>query len=211
MSQILKVFLENKTAIKRYLGRFSLRTEDVEDLAQETFIRAFAAESTQKIRFPKALLFRIARNLALNEKAKISNATTDSLEDLAETSVIADVSQIAADDEMCARQEVRLLAQAVANLPPQCSRVFLLRKVNGLSYKQIASRLNISVSTVEKHVALGMLRCSDYLRQKGYEVGGKAVHAAAERKAVEGKDRSVSEPQATLLLMKHRDRAHDAR
>jgi RNA polymerase sigma factor (sigma-70 family) len=206
MSRVLQVFLENKAAIKRYLGRFSLRTEDIEDLAQETFIRAFAAESTQKIRFPKALLFRIARNLALNEKAKMSNATTESLEDLAETSVIVDVGQIAADEELSARQEIRLLAQAVANLPPQCSRVFLLRKVNGLSYRQIADRLNISVSTVEKHVALGMLRCSDYLRQKGYEVGGKTARSAAEKQG-----RSASERQATLLLMKNADRAHDAR
>lgn len=173
MSRILTAFLENRDALRRYVQRYVFRSEDVEDLVQETFIHAFAAETSRHVRFPKAFLFRVARNLALNERTKIAHATTQLLEDLPDPSVIRDVSQAAADEEMYARQQVRLLAQAVAALPPQCSRVFLLRKVQGLSYKQIAARLNISVSTVEKHVALGLLRCGEYLRQQGYEVGGE--------------------------------------
>jgi len=45
-----------------------------------------------------------------------------------------------------------------------------MRKVHGLSHKEISERLNISVSTVEKHVASGLLRCSVYLRESGYPV-----------------------------------------
>lgn len=181
-----------------------MRPEDVEDLAQEAFIKAFAAESSRKIRFPKAFLFKVARNLALNERTKAANATTELLEDLADPSVIEDVGQMPVDEEMAARRQVRLLAKAVANLPPQCSRVFVLRKLQGLSYKEIAARLNISVSTVEKHVALGLLRCSDYLRQQGYEVGNKTGQPVKERG-----DDAAGRRQAAIFEMKRKTRVGD--
>ncbi len=164
--------------MKRFLRRFTVHAADAEDLAQEAFLRAFAAEADQSITSPKAFLFRVARNLALNERSKAANATTVPLEGFAENLVVGDVGQVALEDEMDARQRIRLLAQAMAGLPPQCSRVFLLRKVHGLSYKEIAERLGISVSTAEKHAALGLLRCSEYLRRQGYSVGGGQVKDA---------------------------------
>ncbi|HUO98803.1 MAG TPA: RNA polymerase sigma factor [Rhizomicrobium sp.] len=182
---IVKAYFDNEAAIKRYLRRFVRRSEDIDDLAHESFLRAYAAEALQPINSPKAFLFKVARNLALNERAKLANATTDSLEDYPEQAVIAGTEQVTLDDEMDARQRVRLLAQAIASLPPQCSKVFLLRKIHGLSHKEIADRLGISVSTVEKHVALGLLRCSDFLRKQGYETGRPPVRPAAATGQVE--------------------------
>lgn len=167
MPSILETYVQNQTALTRFLRRFAVHTVDAEDLAQEAFVRAFAAEAAQPITSPKAFLFRVARNLALNERAKAANATTVPLEDFADSPVLEDVGQVALEDEMDARQRVRMLAQAMASLPPQCSKVFLLRKVYGLSYKEIADRLGISVSTAEKHAALGLLRCSEHLRRQG--------------------------------------------
>jgi RNA polymerase sigma-70 factor (ECF subfamily) len=171
MPDILQTYLQNESALKRFLRRFATQATDAEDLAQEAFIRAYAAEAGQTISSPKAFLFRVARNLALNERARAANATSLPLEDFAETAVIEDVGQVALEDEMEARQRIRMLAEAMAGLPPQCSKVFLLRKVHGLSYKEIAERLGISVSTAEKHAALGLLRCSEYLRQHGVDGG----------------------------------------
>jgi RNA polymerase sigma-70 factor (ECF subfamily) len=59
------------------------------------------------------------------------------------------------------------LACAIAALPPQCAKVFILRKMQGLSQKEIAVRLNISVRTVENHVAVGLSRCRAYMRAHG--------------------------------------------
>jgi RNA polymerase sigma-70 factor (ECF subfamily) len=205
MSSIVKAYFENEAAIKRYLRRFVRRSEDIDDLAQESFLRAFVAEATQPVASPKAFLFRVAHNLALNERAKLANATTDSLEDYPEQDVIAGTDQVTLEDEMDARQRVRLLAQAIATLPPQCSKVFLLRKVHGLSYKEIAERLDISVSTVEKHVALGLLRCSEFLRRQGYEVGRPSGRPeSVEGTAVSGTGR------VEKLALRRRDRVNDA-
>jgi RNA polymerase sigma factor (sigma-70 family) len=167
MTTILEAYLENEAALKRYLRRFIRPHEAADDLAQEAFVRAFAAESDRMIDAPKAFLFKIAKNLALNELARQSSAATDPLGDFEGLEVLEDSSQAAVDDVVDSRERVRLLARAIAALPPQCAKVFILRKVQGMSQKEIAGRLNISVRTVENHVALGLSRCRTYMRAHG--------------------------------------------
>ncbi|HSS12406.1 MAG TPA: RNA polymerase sigma factor [Rhizomicrobium sp.] len=167
MPTILEAYLENETALKRYLRRFIKSREGSDDLAQEAFLRAFAAESKHLIASPKAFLFKVAKNLALNEIARQSSATTEPLGDLEGQKVLEDSSQAAVDDAVDGRERIRVLARAIAALPPQCAKVFILRKMQGLSQKEIAARLNISVRTVENHVALGLVRCKAYMRAHG--------------------------------------------
>ena len=167
MSAILDAYLENEVALKRFLRRFIKSREGADDLAQEAFLRAFAAESHRAIESPKAFLFKVARNLALNELARLQTATTTPLGDFEGQAVLEDSSQAAVDDAVDGRERIRMLARAIAALPPQCAKVFILRKMQGLSQKEIAARLNISVRTVENHVALGLVRCKAYMRAHG--------------------------------------------
>jgi len=164
---ILEAYLENERALKRYLRRFIGSREAADDLAQEAFLRAFAAESRRAIDAPKAFLFKVAKNLALNELARQSTVAIEPLGDLAGAEVLEDSSQASGDDVVHNRERIRLLARAIAALPPQCAKVFILRKMRGMSQKEIAARLNISVRTVENHVALGLSRCRAYMRAHG--------------------------------------------
>lgn len=171
MSTILEAYLENEVALRRYLRRFIKSREAADDLAQEAFLRAFAAESRRDIESPKAFLFKVAKNLALNELARQSSMTTEPLGDFEGQEVIEDSSQAAADDVVESRERIRLLARAIAALPPQCAKVFILRKMQGMSQKEIAGRLNISVRTVENHVAVGLSRCRAFMRAHGGTAG----------------------------------------
>ena len=180
MSRILRAFLENEQSIKRLLSRFLARRQDVDDIAQETFLRAFAAEASQDVIAPKAFLYRIARNLALNEISRLSNSATDYIEDSADPDVVGISEQVSGEDYVYGRQKMAMFAEAISSLPAQCRHVFLLRKVHGLSQKEVAERLGISVSTVEKHVATGLLKTSEYLRRRGHDVGPQSRRAATE-------------------------------
>ncbi|HUE63799.1 MAG TPA: RNA polymerase sigma factor [Rhizomicrobium sp.] len=171
LSKILEAYLENEVALKRYLRRFIRSREAADDLAQETFLRAFAAESARMIEAPKAFLFKVAKNLALNELARQSSMAIEPLGDFEGQEVLEDNSQAAVDDVVESRERMRLLARAIAALPPQCAKVFILRKMRGMSQKEIAVRLDISVRTVENHVALGLSRCRAYMRAHGGAVG----------------------------------------
>lgn len=169
MSKILKAFIENEKAIRRYISRYRSDTHDIEDFTQETFLKGFAAEIRSEIREPKAFLFKIARNIALLDIRKKKRGPTVLIEDFSRSELILDEGQPMADEWLDGRRKLALFAKAVANLPPKCRKAFLMRRVENLHYKQIANRMNISVSAVEKHVTSGLLKCNAYLRDHGYD------------------------------------------
>lgn len=65
------------------------------------------------------------------------------------------------------RQELELLTQAIQSLPERCRQVLTLRKIYGLSQKEIAAQLGISEHTVEAQVGNGMRRCAEFLAGHG--------------------------------------------
>ncbi|MGE0409631.1 MAG: RNA polymerase sigma factor [Amphiplicatus sp.] len=169
MSNILDAFLKNKAAIRRRLGRFCASADDIDDILHEAFLRGFAAETKATISEPKAYLFQIARNIALDRLRKNALAPIESLEDSGGSSLILDEEQVSADEWLEGRQKLMLFTEAVAHLPPQCRKAFLMRHIEGCSYRQIANRMDISVSAVEKHVTSGLVKCDAYLRSHGYK------------------------------------------
>lgn len=154
-------WLKLQARLKAYLGRILKRPEDVEDIAQESFIRVLEAGSKGKIEYPKAYLYRTARNLAFNALAKKSNQLEDFIEDLPDPSVIGE--ELTLEDQVMAQKRFELFCRAAAELPEQCRRVLILCRVYGLSMREVSERLDISVSTAEKHLAKGLLRCAAYM------------------------------------------------
>jgi RNA polymerase sigma-70 factor (ECF subfamily) len=71
------------------------------------------------------------------------------------------------DEQTDARRRFESFCAAVDQLPPLCRRVFVLRKVHKLTPAEISAVLGVSQSTIEKHVAKGLVRCRDYLRELG--------------------------------------------
>jgi RNA polymerase sigma factor (sigma-70 family) len=162
---ILETFLAQRNALLRMIGRI-VRPYEIEDIVQETFIHSYAASRQQNIHNPQAFMFRTARNLALNCVNRAEQRLNTSIEEL-------DEFDFATDTDLLERQhhsEAMFLdfCRAVSSLPVHCRRVFILKKVYGLSQKEIASFLGISSSTVEKHIARGMTVTAEYLKTAGY-------------------------------------------
>ena len=163
LSAVSAAFLENRAFIKRFLGRFFSDRQDIEDVAQEAYLRAYAAEQQKEIEQPKAFLFRIAKNLALTKLTKKSEKITDFIEECGASVVIE--YGASADSEVEALQSLGLYCDAVATLPEKCRQVFLLRKVHGLAHKEIAERMSLSVSSVEKYLHRSVLECKAYVQE----------------------------------------------
>jgi RNA polymerase sigma-70 factor (ECF subfamily) len=79
------------------------------------------------------------------------------------------VSSATVENELEAQQTLKLYCDAIAQLPKKCRQVYLLRKVQGLSHKEIAQRMGISLSGVEKQLHIGMSKCRDYMEKHGGE------------------------------------------
>jgi RNA polymerase sigma factor (sigma-70 family) len=163
-SKLFVAYLGCEQALKRSLTRFCHRKEDIDDLAQEAFLRAFDAEAGREIRSPKAYLFRVARNIALRELTKKSHQLTDYLEDAVYDEALS--QEASSEEELIAQQKLQQCCRAIADLPEQCRRVFLLRKIHALSHKEIAEQLGISTRTVEKHITKGIDRFTDYMEEQ---------------------------------------------
>lgn len=169
---VTREFLKHAGSIKNYLYRFFHCRHDIEDVLQDTYIRAVEAERVNHIHAPKAFLYKVAKNLALNYHSHASRKLTDYLDNLEEMDALENRSEKYLLEHQI-DQEYRFVqfCKAVKRLSPQCKRAFVLNKVYGLSHREIAEQLEISPRTVEKHLEKGLLLCRDYMQRKGYQFG----------------------------------------
>lgn len=165
--KLLEVFVALRRKLARAVSRIVPRPE-IEDIVQETYVRVCQFDRVANIRHPRSFLYRTARNLALDHIKRSESRTTVSLSGDEEEHGDSDVPQAGLDvyDQLAARQEFEIFCEAVQQLPLQCRRVFVLRKVYGYSQKEIARALDIGESTVEKHIAYGIKRCSSFIAQR---------------------------------------------
>ncbi|TQV66980.1 RNA polymerase sigma factor [Exilibacterium tricleocarpae] len=160
-SSITEAFIKHESFLKRYLSRFLSRTQDIEDVVQETYLKSYMAEKKREIHSPKAFLFRVARNAALKELTKKSRQIVNYIEDNNTPEPMSDEDSV--EDLTLAKQKLGLFCQSALEMTPRCRRVFLMAKVYGFSYKEISAQMDISVSAVEKQVAKGLEICSNYM------------------------------------------------
>lgn len=161
---IADAFVENATFLRRYVRQFVNSNQEAEDVAQEAFVRAFVAEKKTRIEQPKAFLFQVARNVALTELKKKSRQIYQCIDDLSE-SELGMVGR-SEDDQMETMELLDTYREVVGALPLKCRNVFILRKVYGFKHREIAEKMGISISSVEKYVRQGILACQDRLASR---------------------------------------------
>ncbi len=181
---VFAAFLDNESVLRSFLRRISPSLHDVDDIAQETILRALQAEKERLIEEPRAYLFSIARNVVRDALDRKSRSIIDFIEDFGAESVLSDEPLV--DEQVDSRRRMVLFWEAVSTLPAQCQQVFVLKKVYGYSHKEISKKLGISISTTEKHAAAGLKRCSDFLKDRLAEAGGETPRDGRKISAVGG-------------------------
>ncbi|NBV16258.1 MAG: sigma-70 family RNA polymerase sigma factor [Janthinobacterium sp.] len=138
------------------------------DLVQESYARvlgvqARSAPGEQAVREPRALLYHTARNLMIDKHRRAALRQHDALDALPEAAHPAAPQHLEPEQALENSQDWQACVAAIDALPPRCRDAFVLHVFEELPHAQIAARMGISVSMVEKHIARGMLSCQAQL------------------------------------------------
>lgn len=161
-----QIFLAIRPRLRRMVQRYLRQQQDVDDIVQDTFANSYPAWMNQQVEKPGHYLMRTARNLSLKKIDSASRRKAESLDEFYIEHCPDSGDPVVA--EMEAAERIALLLEATRRLPERCRRVFVLRKVHGLSHEEIASQLGITVSTSNQHLAKALAKVTDYLREQDY-------------------------------------------
>ena len=133
-----------------------------EDVVHDAYVRVLERSSDTPIEQPRAFLYRTALNLVIDGHRRNALRRVEPLEVLENEERFFSPSPHTGLDHS---QRLEMLQRALAELPPLCRDSFMLRKLEGLSHPEIAERLGISRSLVEKHIVNAMKHCRLRVRQ----------------------------------------------
>jgi RNA polymerase sigma-70 factor (ECF subfamily) len=130
------------------------------DLAQESYLRVLSAQqSGQAVLDMRALLYRTARNLVIDQHRRAELRRHDDLDSLPEDQHPAAPRHLQPEEALASRQIIRAYVATIEALPPRCREAFVLHVLDELHHAKIAEHMGISVSMVEKHIVRGMVAC----------------------------------------------------
>lgn len=133
-----------------FLFHLTRSTEDAEEILQHTFVRVWEKRDLYNEQYPfDAFLFKVAKNAFLNHARKKINQR------IAEThlGLYSEMMDDSVDDYLALKETSSLIEALVEAMPPQRQQVFRMQKFEGLSRKEISEKLNISVVTIDSHLA----------------------------------------------------------
>lgn len=165
-NRVLTAFQSCRDGLVRSIIKMSVEQQDVDDILQETFIRVLHSDAKQQIKSPKGYLFVVSRNLVLKKLMQQSKEIHTELDD----ALIEDDVDNTVEKELYQKLKFERFSKVLNALPEKNRRAILLRKLYCLSYKEIAKKMDVSVSSVEKYIATGLKQCKQSLCAQGYEV-----------------------------------------
>ena len=134
-----------------------------EDVVQDAWLRISRAARSRQIDFPVSYLYRIVRNLAIDRRRKYGYEATIIDPRKMGTEWVAD-DLPSPETATIAKDDFRLLMQALEELPEQTRIALEMRRFDGCKLKEIAARLGISVTAAHTIIADGLAHCHRRLR-----------------------------------------------
>ena len=174
--------LPHEPLIRARLKRVYVHGLEIDDIIQETYARIVSLPSLDSIRQPRQYAIQTATSIIIDHvrhSRVISINSTGNLDQLELAT-----PEPNPEEQLEFRQEIAEIAKALATLPEKCRETLILRRIEGLSQQETAQRLGISVKTVEKHMARGVLVLMELFGR-----GGKSrTHSSkpAEQEHLEG-------------------------
>ena len=154
-----KLFNQYHKKLYAYLMRLLGSKEDAEEIVQESFIKIWEKreEFIEGYSFD-AFLFTIAKNTFLNfTREKVNRRVFED-----HFQIINEMESDKTDDYVIFKETREIIRLIIEGMPPRRREVFMMRKVEGLSRKEISEKLGISVITVDSQ----LLKANTYLKDE---------------------------------------------
>ncbi len=134
------------------------------DLTQESYARVLAAQQAgQSVHDPRALLYRTARNLVIDQhrraQVRAPAGETAVTDEAVQPDGLAGPRSLEPDAILSSREGLAAIVATIEKLPPRCREAFILYKFDGLTYAEIAQQMGISTRTVEMQLQIAMQAC----------------------------------------------------
>ncbi len=152
--ELTGLFLGHARALRGYLARRLGDSQLAADLVQESFLRLAEQQRQGRVQHSPGYLYQIARNLLVDHLRKQARRNTHSLA----PEMLADLEDPLGCLETLAmaEQQRQALRDAMASLPPRTREVLQLNRLEGLTHAEVARKMEISDSCVQKHLARGL-------------------------------------------------------
>ncbi len=193
-SEVKAWFVREVLPLEPLLIRLFRRSgrSDVEDLRQDVYMRVCDAAMEQIPHPTKPFVLAVARNLLIDRVRREHIVSIEAVENLDALNVATD--DPGPDQNLMAREELRRLQLALEKLPRRLRAPVVMRKIEGLSRREIAQRLGVSEKTVEKQLTQGVRALADILYGESTEIGSKSCtrpgkirpHAVSKKKPPNG-------------------------
>lgn len=160
--------LPHEAGLRAWLSTRRLPGLEIDDIIQETYMRLITAQDLGGVRNPRAYLFQAAWSVLVTHVRRQSVVQMEALADVNILGMSTD--EPSPEDQVADRQELHDLSRAIASLPGKIGEVFRLRRVHGLSQKEVAATLGLAESTVEKHIKRALTLLLDRFTRGGFPV-----------------------------------------
>ena len=150
----------NEELCRTVIKKFSLSHTEAEDVVQTAFIRY--TESSAPVVNPRAFLYKTCSNIAIDQirRRDVRNGYARSVAEIE----MGAVEEIGPERQLEARQRLGIISKALWAMPGKRRRLLMMSRFDGLSYAEIARRVNLSETVVRKHIAKALAGCQRELQ-----------------------------------------------
>ena len=146
--------LPHEAAVRAWLRRWTGRGQDIDDIIQEAYCRLAEMDDVTHIGNGRAYLFQTTRNIVLEQVRRSKIVRIDNMTDMEALNIVDEAPPM--DRVVAGARELQRVEQLIDRLPVKCRRVFILRRIHGVSQREIARMFGITQAAVEKQATRGL-------------------------------------------------------
>ena len=162
---IAREVLPHEGDVRKWIKRFGANGVDEDDVIQEAYCRLAGVGDSEQVRSARAYFFTVARNIILEQLRRGRVVHIDNMAEIDRLHIVDD--EPSPERTFSGREELARVRRLIAELPERCQMIFTMRKIEGLSQREIALRMGVTENIVEKEVAKGLRFILDAIPQSG--------------------------------------------